>query len=107
MFSTKGRLNRLKFLIYSVGLGIFTTFMYELILIVTSSNPTAGSPVNIIFYAVGAIVMYNLSVRRFHDLDKAGHYAWLIAIPCISWFLFMYLIFKKGTDGANKYGKPQ
>ncbi|WP_027397457.1 DUF805 domain-containing protein [Anaerovibrio lipolyticus] len=44
------------------------------------------------------------SIRRFHDVDKAGFYIIFLCTPIVGLFFFIYLIFKKGTSGENQYG---
>jgi len=40
------------------------------------------------------------AVRRSHDLGRSGWFALICLVP----FASLYLIFKPGTPGANKYG---
>ena len=45
-------------------------------------------------------------VKRLHDLNKSG-WLWLLAlIPLVNLFFGIYLLFGKGTEGANDYGDP-
>ena len=45
-----------------------------------------------------------LSMRRFHDLDKPGWWALGSFIPLLNIVVELYLLFAKGTDGANQFG---
>jgi uncharacterized membrane protein YhaH (DUF805 family) len=46
--------------------------------------------------------------KRFHDLGKSGYWSMVAFIPYVQWVAYVMLIFKRGEDGANKYGdKPQ
>ena len=57
------------------------------------------------FMNIMILQYYPLSARRLHDLNESGWYSLLTFVP-ISQFFILYLMFKKGTPGANKYGKP-
>ncbi len=48
---------------------------------------------------------FPLSVRRLHDLNENGWYVLLTFVPFCQFFI-LWLMFKKGTDGPNKYGEP-
>ena len=43
-------------------------------------------------------------VKRFHDLDRPGKQYYLLLIPLYNLYLFLVLLFKKGTPGENQYG---
>lgn len=51
------------------------------------------------------IIDYCLGIGRLHDLDVSGWYSLLFFVPILNIFLGLYLLFAKGTDGANKYGE--
>ena len=107
MFSTEGRLNRLKFFIYSVCWGFGVSLVGALLLAAVSGDRNANAVMTIVIHVVFAIGMFMLSVRRFHDLNTAGGWSCLGFVPLVNLFLFLYLIFAKGTDGSNKYGERQ
>jgi uncharacterized membrane protein YhaH (DUF805 family) len=45
-------------------------------------------------------------VKRLHDLNKSG-WLWLFGlVPILNVFFGIYLLFGKGTEGANDYGNP-
>ena len=53
-----------------------------------------------------AIIQYfPLAIRRLHDLNASGWYVLLTFVP-FGQLLILWLMFKKGTDGPNKYGPP-
>lgn len=50
-------------------------------------------------YSLATLIPFiAVSVRRMHDVDKKGWYAW---IP----FFGLYLACKEGTKGINQYGE--
>lgn len=55
---------------------------------------------------VAMILQYiPLAIRRLHDLNASGWYVLLTFVP-FGQFLILWLMFKKGTPGPNKYGEP-
>ena len=45
-----------------------------------------------------------MAVKRLHDLDKPGVYYWLFLVPLAGPVLGLYLLFQRGTRGANRFG---
>ena len=104
LFSSKGRINRLNYLLYNIALQIVASIA-QFIFIAEDSAIIGG----IILLSSAALVVaciYSgicLTIKRWHDLNKSGWYTLLclLIIPAI------YIIFAKGTDGPNQYGlKP-
>jgi uncharacterized membrane protein YhaH (DUF805 family) len=54
---------------------------------------------------ISLIQYFPLSVRRLHDLNESGWYVFLTFIPFCQFFI-LWLMFKKGTPGTNRYGEP-
>ena len=46
-----------------------------------------------------------LMIKRVHDFGKSGYMSLLILIPFVGWLFPWYLLFPKGDDGENQYGK--
>ena len=53
---------------------------------------------------VSLIQYFPLSVRRLHDLNTSGWYVFLTFVPFCQFFI-LWLMFKEGTEGPNKYGE--
>ena len=45
-----------------------------------------------------------VTVRRLHDTNRSGWWGLVIFYPFVGLFYFLYLIFKRGTPGANRFG---
>ena len=43
------------------------------------------------------------AVKRFHDLDRPGTHFWLLLIPIYGIYIGLLLLFKKGTEGPNRF----
>jgi uncharacterized membrane protein YhaH (DUF805 family) len=46
---------------------------------------------------------FPLAVRRLHDLNSSGWYVLITFLP-FGQLLILWLMFRKGTPGPNKYG---
>ena len=110
LFSSRGRINRLNYLLYNIALQIVASSA-QFIFITALAFIAEDSAINgvILFILTSVLVIaciYSgicLTIKRWHDLNKSGWYTLLclLIIPAI------YIIFAKGTDGPNQYGlKP-
>ena len=131
IFTTKGRLNRLKYFKYSMLLLLLTVIFAGIAIVSFQSDSFAFLIVALVCMLlctvnyVGAIF---LSIRRLHDLNLSGWwYALICLVSIVSGFLqeienetmqlaalglnfvviafSIYLFVKKGTDGDNNYGE--
>lgn len=46
----------------------------------------------------------SLAFRRLHDTERTAWWILINFIPLIGFFIYLYFVVQKGTDGANKYG---
>lgn len=46
----------------------------------------------------------SVTIRRLHDLNRSGWFILIGFIPVVNFFYYIYVLFFKGTEGANKYG---
>ena len=76
----------------------------------------AGTGINLPNFAAFAAILIGLgfagsamivvqAIKRFHDLDRPGSHVLLLFVPLYGLYLSFLLLFKKGTAGANRYGK--
>ena len=109
IFSTKGRLNRRRFLIYYFAITLISatsTFVMSSMATLLTGDPT-GPLVNMItvLWAIAATVgACMLMVRRLHDLGKRGEFFLVSFIPVVGLIFLVYLFFAEGTNGWNDYG---
>lgn len=109
-FSTKGRINRLNYLLRGIALQLIVSVaQFMSIFALTLMEMDAAIIGGLLLLLIVAFVIaciYSwlcLTIKRWHDLNKSGWYS-LLGILIIPVF---YIIFAKGTDGPNKYGpKP-
>lgn len=107
-FSFEGRLNRQRYLLRVLALGLvdsIITFVLESLMMGAFLSGSSGAAIvmGLLFLLIAVFFMIagiSLGVRRCHDLDKSGWYllAGILIIPGL------YLIFAKGTEGENQYG---
>jgi type IV pilus assembly protein PilA len=103
MLSAQGRLGRVRYIGYSVGLSILVMFVFGILAAVAALiDPTATVAVIGIGYIVVVVVQFLLTIQRSHDMNVTG---WLSLISLIPLGVLVFW-FVPGTRGENDYGKP-
>ena len=109
IFSTKGRLGRLRYIAYAFTLMFIAQILVVVgtpsIIVATSDGPASSALIFAVF-SCAAVLGLMLGMQRCHDLDKSGWLILLSLIPIINFFFTLYLIFAPGTQGANRFGMP-
>ena len=110
LFSSKGRINRLHYLLCNVALQIVVSIAQFIFITALAFIAEDSAIIGVILFILASLLViayfYSgtcLTIKRWHDLNKSGWYTLLclLIIPAI------YIIFAKGTNGPNKYGlKP-
>ena len=109
IFTTNGRLNRLRYLKYMILLAIIaglSTFVMSAMVTFFTKDPNSQIIMLImlmwLLIAVAGNVM--LMIRRLHDLGKDGRF-WLVAlIPVVGLIFSIYLFCAPGQVGWNQFG---
>jgi uncharacterized membrane protein YhaH (DUF805 family) len=108
-FSLQGRLNRAKYfwrtLLIGIGVNIMA-FVVAFLLggIMGENAEPAALLVGYLLALAGAVVIAFEAVKRLHDLERPGAHYWLLLIPGYNIYLALVLLFKRGTNGPNRYG---
>ncbi|CAK0754791.1 putative Inner membrane protein YhaI [uncultured Gammaproteobacteria bacterium] len=108
LFSFKGRVNRRRYFVANILLGA-ATILGSMLLIGTAvedggdSAYLSGIPA-IILLLVMSFSGVALMVKRSHDLDKSGHFVWLMLVPLINLWPSLVMLFHRGTQGENRFG---
>ena len=105
-FKFKGRSSRKEY-VARLLLTVFIMFVgaYTIDLCINANLFTVMYVVGLCFLIDVLIFQYfPLSVRRLHDLNTSGWYVFLTFVPFCQFFI-LWLMFKKGTQGPNKYGE--
>ncbi|MES2297337.1 MAG: DUF805 domain-containing protein [Pseudomonadota bacterium] len=108
MFAFSGRIGRVRYLGYSMGLSILMMLAVGVLgAILTMMARTAmremGFLVLLVYIPLFAIHII-LAKRRLNDLDQSGWLALLVLIPFVNFIFGLYLVFAAGSDGENGYG---
>lgn len=102
-FNFQSRLNRKRYILRSIILSIVSGLLAGILAVLLG-----GSELSFVVCAAisiaGFVAELSLIVRRLHDLNHSGLFWLLSFIPLVNFFLAIYLIFFKGTDGENRYG---
>jgi len=116
-FSPSGRFTRLSYLAWGM---VVTVAMYALVIlllvtgIVAAETFTSGDPFApyqsiplVVLYLAMLVVFFLFAIRRLHDFDASGWWSALILVPLANVVLGLMLIFKAGTEGANRFAPPR
>ena len=109
IFTTVGRINRLRYLKYQVLFTLFSAvigFALGFVGGFLSGNPesllvTVPTGIWSLVASVGGIM---LGIRRLHDLNKSGWFLLLGLVPFVNIIFVLYLWLAPGTVGWNRYG---
>ena len=104
MFSAAGRIGRVRYIGYSVGM---TLVFYAVIAMggaLTAATGMTGLGMALIIAAVIGMLVVGvlLTIQRCHDFNMSGWLSLLILIPLAN-LIFLVI---PGTDGPNRFGGP-
>ena len=97
--SAKGRVNRTTYAVAYFSVLVLSAVLYKIFL----QSPFLT---NVVIMPLLGILLFLLSIKRFHDADRSGWYSLLFFIPVVNFLAFLYLLFKPGTEGSNRFGPP-
>jgi uncharacterized membrane protein YhaH (DUF805 family) len=100
-----GRIGRLRFLAYGLGLYVLLTLASVVLGIVSGAlraGPAFTGVVGVIGLVVYVVAAATLLIQRSHDMDMAGWWSIAAVIPLIG----LVWVFKGGTPRANRWGAP-
>jgi uncharacterized membrane protein YhaH (DUF805 family) len=69
-----------------------------------SSGADAISVVSALFALATFLPSIAVWVRRLHDVDRSGWWAWIILVPLVGWVLVLVWACTRGTRGPNRFG---
>ena len=113
VFSFQGRLGRLRYLAYSIGLNIILMAVMVPLMGATAFMGGDSGEMSVLtmamvglFYVVTIVVSIMFGKRRLNDLNRSGWWFLLFIIPLVNLALAIYMLFFPGTTGSNNYGSP-
>lgn len=103
VFSAAGRIGRVRYIGYSIGLTIVLGALIGAIgaAVGAAAGPGMMVPVSIVGYAAIFVVMILLTIQRAHDFNTTGWISLLSIIPLVN-LIFWFI---PGTEGENRFGK--
>lgn len=107
-FTSAGRLNRKSYIYRS----IFLSLVLGIIQLILELATAAIEALELLFAVMilvlcifGFVASIMMLARRLHDLDKSGWWMLLLFVPLVNILFYIYILFFKGTEGPNQYGK--
>ena len=106
LFSFEGRANRAWYFWHILldDLVMFTLAAVFVVIMMATGIPLFALPLaGVIIGGVWAGVA--VTVKRLHDLDRPGWHWWLLLVPIVNIYIGVILLFAKGTQGPNQFGR--
>jgi uncharacterized membrane protein YhaH (DUF805 family) len=103
IFSAKGRIGRVRYIGYSIGLTVLIAMLIGGLggVLAAAVSPGAAVAVAGVGYIFMFVVMFLLTIQRAHDFNSTGWLSLLSLIPLVN-FIFWFI---PGTEGENRFGK--
>jgi len=98
IFSLRGRIGRLEFVVVTVAMLVFGMVLFGLGMYFKTS---LLSQVGLLFSIYALLIV---PIRRFQDMGWSGLNVLALFIPLLNVFYLFKLLFSKGIQGENKYG---
>lgn len=112
VFAVNGRIGRLRYLAYSVLLGLLSMVVVFIVAAIggviaaLTKSQTLMMVMIFLAYIPVLAVTFILAKRRLNDMDYSGWLSLLTLIPFVGILVYLWLIFGSGDAEANKYGPP-
>ncbi|QGZ41036.1 uncharacterized membrane protein YhaH (DUF805 family) [Pseudoduganella flava] len=105
MFAWRGRIGRLRYLAYVLGLGLLTTVppMF-LVALLAKPESSAYIAVQVLVSVASVVVSVLLGRRRLNDMGHAGWQAFGMIIPLVNVVVFLWIACARGDAGPNRHG---
>jgi uncharacterized membrane protein YhaH (DUF805 family) len=110
-FSPSGRFGRLSYIAWGMLMGIAVW----IVMLVFGGGMAAMGPENlatmgpmlIVLQLVMLVPTILFAIRRLHDINAAGWWSLLFLVPIVNFVFILVLIFKAGSEGANRFAAPR
>lgn len=109
ILSARGRLGRIRYIGYSLGVSLLVGLLAALSGAVAAALPESVGGMSILIgagipAAVAVVLGILLTIQRLHDLDWTGWWVLLLLIPYLGGLFSLLLWLLPGTRGTNRYG---
>lgn len=110
-FSPSGRFGRLSYIAWGMLMGIavwavMLVFGGGMAAMGPDSLATMG-PLLIVVQLVVLVPTILFAIRRLHDINAAGWWSLLFLVPIVNFVFILVLMFKAGSEGANRFAAPR
>ena len=107
IFGVSGRIGRVRYLAYSIGVSFAVLFVAAIIsggfsALLGDTGRLIGGLILGIAYIFIIVYSFMVAIQRCHDFNSSGWLSLLILIPLVS----LIFLFIPGTQGENNYGAP-
>ncbi|HRD66256.1 MAG TPA: DUF805 domain-containing protein [Candidatus Competibacter sp.] len=110
VFSVRGRLGRVRYIGYAVGLGWLLSLAGGLLgETIAPLESNGGSQISLAggaFVVLALAISVLLTVQRLHDFDARGWWVLLVLVPPVNLAFCLALLIVPGTQGSNRLGNP-
>lgn len=94
LFSTSGRIGRVRYIAYAMGIYFLIAILGVLL------SLAIGAVGQIIAGIAILVIIFMLTIQRCHDFNTTGWLSLLVLVPLVN-LIFWFI---PGTDGENNYG---
>jgi uncharacterized membrane protein YhaH (DUF805 family) len=110
IFSFSGRIGRMRYLAYGIGLNIL---LMAAMIPLGGMTATMGGEAGMsmlgmvmvgLFYIATIAISIMFAKRRLNDLNRSGWWFLLFLVPIVNLLMAIYMVFFPGSDGDNKFG---
>ncbi len=106
VFTTRGRIGRLRYLAWSLALLLAGLPLLALAGMGLAFSPPLGGVLLALVIGGMLLASVQFGVKRLHDLNWSG-WLWLLnLVPMVNGVFALLLLVVPGTSGANRYGPP-
>jgi len=105
IFGVSGRLGRVRYLAYLVGIPFLVIMLASLVSFLTGmaggeAGAAIGAIIVLVAYVFVLVFSIMVAIQRCHDFNASGWLSILTLVPLVS-LIFMII---PGTDGENRFG---
>jgi len=110
IFSFSGRIGRMRYLAYGIGLNIL---LMALMIPLGGMTAAMGGEAGMsmlgmmmvgLFYIATIAISIMFAKRRLNDLNRSGWWFLLFLVPIVNLLMAIYMVFFPGSAGDNNFG---
>ena len=107
VFTTQGRIGRLRYLAWSLCLMTAALVLWMVASMILAVSVVPGAILIGIFGLGFLVVSVQIGVQRLHDMGWSGWLMLLNLVPVIGTFFPFVMLLMPGDQGGNRFGAPQ